>query len=167
MHRVHETMSELWRHARAEVALPDQIKAVCNMGCHPDLWPDLGEHLFEHIRKHQPDVALSVWHGGQTELATWTRTGLIDLSLTYWPAPRATHRSQTLTQDRLVLVSDNPQAPVRFDPGYVFVEAGEAFGRWQTGCWRRYALPALARCVRASYLAQRRPYSSAGRASDL
>ena len=58
--RYAETMSELWRQARAEVALPDQIKAVCNMGCHPDLWPDLGEHLFEHIRKHQPDVALSV-----------------------------------------------------------------------------------------------------------
>ena len=133
--RYAETMSELWRQARAEVALPDRINAVCNIGCHPDLWPELGENLFDHIRTGHPDVALSVWQGGQIELTTWLNNGLIDVSLTYWPSSRPEHAVRSLPSDLLRLVSTKSDAPVRFDPGYVFVEAGDAFGRWHAATY--------------------------------
>lgn len=128
--RYAETMSELWRQAKAEVALPESISTVCNIGCHPDLWPGLGEHLFDRIRVDFPEVALSVWHGGQIELSTWLNNGLIDVSLTYWPPGRPEHQSQPMQSDRLVLVSTKPQAAAVSDATYVYAEAGDAFGRW-------------------------------------
>ena len=78
--RYAETMTELWRQARQETALPNTIQSMCNIGCHPDLWPGLGRDLFEAIRACEPVVALSVWHGGQADLEAWQTRGLIDLS---------------------------------------------------------------------------------------
>lgn len=128
--RYAETMTDLWRQARQETALPNSVSAVCNIGCHPDLWPGLGRELFEAIRRDQPAVALSVWHGEATMLRSWLDSGLIDLSLTYWPATQPRQSVRSLPADRLELFSTRADAPLRFDPGYVFVEAGEEFGRW-------------------------------------
>ena len=128
--RYAETMTDLWRQARQETALPNTVSAVCNIGCQGDLWPGLGRALFGEIRLRRPEVALSVWLGGQTELRTWLDSGLVDLSLTYWPATQPRQAMRELAPDRLVLVSTRADAPLRFDPGYVFVEAGEEFGRW-------------------------------------
>ncbi|NNK78034.1 MAG: LysR family transcriptional regulator [Litoreibacter sp.] len=127
--RYAETMTELWQQARQETALPHSVSAVCNIGCHPDLWPGLGKELFDAIRESQPAVALSVWQGGQSDLGDWLNSGLTDISLTYWPTLQGNQTLHRLPVERLILVSTDPAAPVRFDPGYVFVEAGEAFGR--------------------------------------
>ena len=133
--RYAETMGQLWRQARAEVAMPGGIHSVCNIGCHPDLWPGIGDQLFDGIRTRQTDVALSIWHGGQIELSTWLNSGLIDVALTYWPSTRPDHTGHNLALDRLILVSTNPDAPLRFDPGYVFVESGDAFGNWHAATY--------------------------------
>lgn len=129
LHRYASTISELWRQARQEIALPDAFDAVCNLACHPDLWPDLGKRMFDHIRAHHPGVALSVWHGSRADMEGWLADGLADLALTYWPSASQKQRVTELCADRLVLVSTRAGAPIRFDPTYVFVEAGEAFGR--------------------------------------
>lgn len=128
--RYAETMSELWRQAKAEVALPDSINTVCNIGCHSDLWPDLGHNLFDRIRVDHHEVALSVWHGGQIELSTWLNNGLIDVSLTYWPPGRPEYETEAIAPDQLVLVSTDPQRSSMSDESYIYAEAGDAFGRW-------------------------------------
>ena len=133
--RYAETMTDLWRQARQETSLPETMSALCNIGCHGDLWPGLGRVLFEEIRRRQPAVALSVWSGGQSDLRGWLDSGLTDLSLTYWPATQPRQAMRELPPDRLVLVSTRADAPVRFDPGYVFVEAGEEFGRWHAAAF--------------------------------
>lgn len=128
--RYAETMCDLWRQARQETALPNSVSAVCNIGCHGDLWPGLGRVLFEAIRRQEPQVALSVWLGAEAELRGWLDSGLTDLSLTFWPATQPRQALLTLPEDRLILVSTARGTPMRFDPGYVFVEAGDEFGRW-------------------------------------
>ena len=62
-------------------------------------------------------------------MARWLQDGLTDLAVTYAPASRPTQRIWELSPDRLILVSTRRAAQMRFDPGYVFVEAGERFGR--------------------------------------
>ncbi len=123
------TITDLWQQARQETALPDGMQSACNMACHPDLWPELGERIFDHIRRTQPDIALSIWTGGQHDLAHWRDHGLVDLSITYWPSTRAVDATDKVASDQLVLVADTPDAPVRLHGGYVFVEAGDDFGR--------------------------------------
>lgn len=123
------TMVELWNQARQQTALPNAIAAVANLGCHPDLWPHLGDQLFDFVRSTHPTVAISVTHGGQSELTTLLGSGLIDLALTYSPATTPLQSAVALPTDTLILVSTDPTSPIRFDPGYVFAESGERFGR--------------------------------------
>lgn len=133
--RYAETISDLWQQARQETALPGGFDAVCNMACHPDLWPGLGERLFHWIRQGQPTVALSVWQGGVAEMSGWLTSGLADLALTHVPAANSAQTLRPLWTDRLCLVSRAPDSSIRFDPGYVFVEAGDEFGRWHAASY--------------------------------
>jgi len=127
--RYAEAMTGLWRQARQETSLPSGIDAVCNMGCQMDLWPGLGRRLFGAIRRDHPATALSVWPGEQADLDQWIGSGLIDAALTYRPTTHENRTTHALEPERLVLVSTRPDSPLRFDPGYVYVDSGEDFGR--------------------------------------
>ena len=128
LQRYANTISDLWVQARQETALPDAMNAVCNIACHPDLWPDMGSKMFDYIRAKHPSVALSVWHGNQADLTNWLNAGLTDISLTYWSNASQKQRVSHLITDELVLVSTLKNSPMKFDPNYVFVEAGDEFG---------------------------------------
>ena len=124
-----EAMLELWRQARQETSLPDGIEAVCRIGCHMDLWPQLGKPLFGALYRERRSLALSAWPGEQVELDRWLGTGLVDAALTYQPAAHPNQAVHALDPEKLVLVSDRKGSPMRFDPAYVYVDAGEDFGR--------------------------------------
>ncbi len=128
--RYAETMTGLWLQARQETALSKSMNDICNIGCHTDLWLHLGRRFFSHVREHAPDVAISVWKGSVAETSHWLDDGRTDVSLNYAPGYKAGQAATPLRSDRIVLVSTDPAAPMRFDPGYVYVEAGEEFGRW-------------------------------------
>lgn len=129
LHRYASTISDLWKQACQETALPEAMSSVCNIGCHPDLWSGVGERLFDFMRCLEPPVAISVWQGNQRELVSWLDDGLIDLALSYSQNASQAQDVVTLLDDQLILVSTNAASPIKFDPGYVFVEAGEEFGR--------------------------------------
>ncbi|MEM7507278.1 MAG: LysR family transcriptional regulator [Pseudomonadota bacterium] len=129
LRRYATTINDLWRQARQETALPDGFSSVCNIACEPDLWPGLGERLFGFLRRHSPEVAISVWLGSGSEVAEWLTSGKSDLALSYQPHRQGRQTVLELPPDRLVLVSTRSVGPIRFDPAYVFVEAGEEFGR--------------------------------------
>ncbi len=127
--RYAEVMTELWRQARQDTSLPAGIEAICNIGCHMDLWPGLGRRMFNTIRRDHPKTALSAWPGEQAQLQHWLGTGLVDAALTFQPSAHETQTSRALRDERLILVSTRPDSPLRFDPAYVYVDAGEDFGR--------------------------------------
>ena len=129
LQRYAETISDLWFQAQQEVSLPDAVSTVCNLGCHPDLWHGLGDRLFDFIRNNVSEAAISIWHGNEAVLSGWLDDGLVDIAITYSPNANQKQDMQKLYQDDLVLVSTDADSPLRFDPGYVFVEAGEEFGR--------------------------------------
>ena len=129
LQRYANTISDLWRQARQETALPDALSAVCNIACHPDLWPHLGSRMLDYIRANHPSIGLSVWQGTQLDLTNWLNNGLTDISLTYWPNANQKQTVMPLITDQLVLVSTRENSPMKFDPDYIFVEAGEEFGQ--------------------------------------
>ena len=128
--RYAETMTGLWQQARQDTALSKSMNDICNIGCHVDLWGRLGRRFFAYVSEHAPDVAISVWKGSVAEVSHWLDDGRTDVSLNYAPGYKAGQAATPLAPDRFVLVSTDPDAPMRFDPGYVYVEAGEEFGRW-------------------------------------
>ncbi|MEM7120438.1 MAG: LysR family transcriptional regulator [Pseudomonadota bacterium] len=127
--RYAEVMTELWRQARQETSLPAGIQTVCNIGCDIDLWPVLGSRFFGALVKDHPDIAVSVLPGAPADLDRWLGSGLINAAFTYQPTA---HENQTMTAlrtERMILISTRPDSPIRFDPGYIYVDAGEDFGR--------------------------------------
>lgn len=124
-----ETITDLWRQAQQEAALPGAFGAVCNIACHPDLWPGLGAMWFNAIRVEQPNVALSVILGGQGELSEWIKSGRADLVIGFGAHAQAGQELFPLITDQIRLYSTNPDSPIKFDPGYVFVDHGPEFSR--------------------------------------
>lgn len=127
--RYAQLIKDTWRQARQEAALPEQIDASFNLGCHFDLWPQLGETLFEYLHDEHPEVAISAWCGEQPDLERWLGSGLIDASLGYSPSTHDDRTGHRLKSDRLLLVSTRPRELMRWDPGYLYVDGGEGFRR--------------------------------------
>lgn len=122
-----EIMIGLWQQARQETAPPAGIDSVCNFGCDADLWPDLGKCAFDDVNNGNPRMALSVWPGDQAGLYRMLNAGLLDLALTYRLAAPGDQTVYRLPPDELVLYATEPNRPVRFDPGYIFVDLGAEF----------------------------------------
>ena len=127
--RYAEVMVELWRQAKQETSLPENMTAVCNIGCQLDLWPDLGEGFFRDIRGFYPDVAVTAWPATQHDIERWLPAGVIDIAIGYQPSVQPGQSSLVLGEDQLILVADRPDRPIRHDSGYIYVDAGDAFGR--------------------------------------
>ena len=127
--RYAEAMTDLWQQALQEASMPKGIDSVCNLGCEIDLWSEIGRQLLVKIHRDHPHTALSAWPGKHNELDQWLATGLIDAALTYHPIIQEHLSIHELRSESLVLVSTQPDSPARFDPGYIYVDAGEDFGR--------------------------------------
>lgn len=122
-----EIMIGLWRQARQETAPPAGTESVCNFGCDPDLWPDLGKRLFDDLNAARPRMALSVWPGDEAGLYRMMTAGLLYVVLTYRLAAPGDQTVHRLAPDALVLCATEPDRPVRFDPGYIYVDLGAEF----------------------------------------
>ena len=129
LHRYADTISDLWRQARQETALPDGMSGVFNLACEIDLWPKFGERFFQELQAAHPEIALSVWQGSQSDVAKWLEEGKSDAAFTYRSAVSQKQGQIAMGTDELVLVSSLEGGPIQFDPSYVFVEAGDVFGR--------------------------------------
>lgn len=125
--RYAEVMTNLWRQARQETSLPEGMESICNLGCHPDLWQGPGRRLFDDINANRPSMALSALQGGHGDLDDWLGSGLVDLALTYKPTAHGNQTIHSLRADALILCSTRPDSPLRFDPGYVYVDLGEEY----------------------------------------
>lgn len=128
--RHHATvMIELWSQAQRDVARPSTIDAVCSIGCHGDLWTGPGRRLFDAITSTHPNAAVTVLPAYHAELERLLRGGLVDIAVTYEVAVHHNQTIRSLVPDQLILVSDRADSPMRWDPGYVYVESGEDFRR--------------------------------------
>ena len=129
LHRYADSIVNLWKQACQETALPDGMSGVCNLACAYDLWPGLGADFATALMAMIPDISVSIWLGSHADITKWLDEGKSDLAFTYRSAFSQRQNQRMLRPDRLVLVSTDPNSPIRFDPGYVYVDGGMEFGR--------------------------------------
>lgn len=127
--RYAQAMTDLWRQAREETSLPEGVDAVFNLGCHFDLWPTTGRELVNWIHRESSNTALSATPGKPDEMEQWLETQLVDAALTFQPGSRENQTTWPLYEEQLIVVSHRPDNPIRFDPHYIYVDAGSEFGR--------------------------------------
>ena len=127
-HRYAEAMANMWQQAMIETSLPKGMEAVCNLGCHPDLWPQVGRALVKKIGTEHPTTAMTVHTSDSSKLAEWLSVGVIDAALTYQSVLSHNMLNFELESEKLALYSTTPQSPVKGDPNYIYFDAGPEFG---------------------------------------
>lgn len=129
LHRYASTISDLWSQAKQDSALSDKVSAICTIAVQTDLWTGLGDRMFDHMYADCPDIGLTLWQGSQKEISEWVKAGLVDVALTYSTSVNPAYASVRLNDEELILVATDADQAIRFNPEYVFVEAGEEFGQ--------------------------------------
>ncbi|MDH5529931.1 MAG: LysR family transcriptional regulator [Paracoccaceae bacterium] len=125
--RYADIMVGLWRQARQETSLPEGTESVCNFACDIDLWPGPGQFFFDTVNRMDPPMALAATQVERGDLDKWLGSGRVDAVMTYHPSIHGNRTIYALKPEKLVLFATKPDTPMRFDPGYIYVDHGEEF----------------------------------------
>lgn len=129
LQRYAELISQLWRQARYEVALPPGVEGVCNVGLEFDLWRHVGARFLDHMGAHAPATAVALWPAEQRQLQRWLDIGLIDIAFCYQAQAGEGCTSRLLLADDLLMVAAGPPAGIELDSRYVYIDHGDEFRR--------------------------------------
>lgn len=135
--RYAEAMADLWQQAHRETTLDEGTGAVCDIGCHLDLWSSLGMEMIDGIHHTHPATVVSAWPGNQVLVEQWLRTNLIHAAITYEITVLESQTAHALEDEQLVLYSTRPDSKMAYDGDYVFVDA--AHGQFSRLHARAYA----------------------------
>ena len=141
--RYAELMTQIWRQARQETALPETVQGSCNIGCQFDLWTGAGREWFDGLRHSDRRIAVSAWPGEQTDIDRWLSTGLVDVALCFAPKIQEGWSVRPLFEDRLRLVSTVRRKFVRWDENYIYVDMGDEFRRAHAAAYPDGDTPAV------------------------
>ena len=127
-HRHALTAVRAWERARQEIALPDDLKAIVNLGIQLNHWDRVAAPWLAWMQTHAPDVATQILSEYSEPLMHRLRDGLLDLAILYDPQQRPELVIEPYLTEKLILISTSPRevSPGRV-PGYVFVDWGDSF----------------------------------------
>ena len=125
---------QLWERARQKVAVPPGRRAVLAFGGELSLWDPWLLKWMLWMRRSAPDLALRAQVGVPDSLTTQVAEGVLDIAVMYAPQHRPGLKIELLFEEKLVLVTTDPDASrmpldaktaVRSD--YVYVDWGADF----------------------------------------
>lgn len=121
------TLIQVWERARQQVAVPAGRRAVLALGCETSLWHPLLPRWLLRMRERAPDLALRCAVGSPRELLDQVASGVLDIAIAYAPPQRPGLRIELLIEERLVMVSTQPDLRELAATDYVNVDWGPEF----------------------------------------
>ena len=123
------TFLQLWQRALHQVAVPPGHRAVLAVGSEVSLWQPLLLDWVVWMRRELQDIALRVHVDVPQDLIDQVAAGLVDIAVMYAPQHRPGLKIDLLLEERLVLVTTNPDATLAEESDYVYVDWGPDFLR--------------------------------------
>jgi DNA-binding transcriptional LysR family regulator len=121
------TLVQMWQRACHEVSGPDGHRAVIAVGGEVSLWSPLLVDWLVWMRQKHSDVALRTHVGLQENLTDQVIEGVLDLAIVYAPRTLPGLKMEPIVEDRLVMVTTDPEKPIFDDGKYVYVDWGPEF----------------------------------------
>jgi DNA-binding transcriptional LysR family regulator len=118
---------QLWQRARHQVAVPPGHRAVLTVGSEVSLWHPLLLDWVLWMRRSLRDIALRVHVDVPQDLINQVASGLVDAAIMYAPHHRPGLEIDLLMEEKLVLVTTDPEARLSSDMDYVYVDWGPDF----------------------------------------
>ena len=118
---------QLWERARHQGAVPKGRRAVLSIGGELSLWHPWLVDWLRWMRRVAPDVALRVQVGLPESLTDQVAAGALDVAVVYAPQYRPGARVERLLEEKLVLVTTDPDTQAVAPDNYVYVDWGPDF----------------------------------------
>jgi DNA-binding transcriptional LysR family regulator len=120
---------QLWQRMRHQVAVPPGHQSLLVIGGEVSLWQPLLLEWVLWMRRTLPEVALRVRVDVPWDLINQVASGLVDAAVMYAPPHRPGLRVDLLLDEKLVLVTTDPEANPVDPPSFVAVDWGPDFAR--------------------------------------
>jgi DNA-binding transcriptional LysR family regulator len=125
---------QLWERARQKIAVPPGHRAMLAFGGELSLWDPWLLKWMLWMRQSVPDLALRAQVGVPESLMAQVAEGVLDIAVMYAPQHRPGLKIELLFEEKLVLVTTDPDAGrIRLDAenavraNYVYVDWGADF----------------------------------------
>ena len=118
---------QLWQRTLQQVAVPRGRRAVLTVGSEVSLWQPL---LLDWVRMDAPvaaDIALRVHVDVPQDLINQVASGMVDVAMMYAPQHRPGLKIDLLTEEKLVLVTTDPESRLLGGADYVYMDWGPDF----------------------------------------
>ncbi|HEX6959384.1 MAG TPA: LysR family transcriptional regulator [Ferrovibrio sp.] len=129
--------------ARNDVGVPRGFRAAISIGGRFGLWEQLLIKWLPAMRAAAPDISLRAEIGFEADLMQGLMEGRIDIGVMYAPQSRPGLLVEPLLEDRLVLVSTNPESSAIPSGDYVYNDWGPEFYARHSASYPDYTGAAL------------------------
>lgn len=113
--------------ARHEVGVARGFRASLTIGARLGLWEEFLVKQLPAMLRDAPDISLRAEIGLEADLMQGLLEARLDMAVLYTPQSRPGLKVELLFDERLVLVSTDPDGAPRPGPGYVYIDWGPEF----------------------------------------
>ena len=122
------SVMQAWARARQEVALPESIDSIVNLGIQLNHWEQLAAPWLAWMDEHLPNNATQITAEYSETLTRQVRNGVLELAVVSQIQQSPGIVIEKLMVESLVLVSTEPREATNGQvPGYIFVDWGDTF----------------------------------------
>ena len=122
------TVIQAWARARQEVALPETLDSIVNLGIQMNHWEHFATPWLTWMEQHSPNNATQITAEYSEDLIRKVRNGVLELAIVSQIQQCPGITIERLFVESLVLVSTEPRKSTDAQvPGYIFVDWGETF----------------------------------------
>jgi len=125
---------QLWDETRFNVSLPERYQDSLALACEESLWPELSTVWLANAVRASPFTAYSFQVSTPDAINNLLIRGLVNIAVLYNPQVRAGFHVQEIMQDRLILVTGDPDSYDAPGDEYIFTDWGPEFllahSRW-------------------------------------
>jgi DNA-binding transcriptional LysR family regulator len=129
--------------ARHDIGVPRGFRAALTVGGRFGLWEQLLLKWLPLMREVAPDVTVRAEIGMEADLMQGLVEGRLDIGVMYTPQSRPGLKVELLLEEKLVLVSTDPDHRPEPGPGYVYIDWGPEFYAKHSASFPDYIGPAL------------------------
>lgn len=120
---------QVWERARQEVNMAPEQRQMLAVGGEQSLWSPLLLDWLVWMRQHHPDIGLRTHVEEPATLLDKVQRGLLDFAVMYSPLYHPELATELLQDERLIMVSTEPEGRISAPDRYVYVDWGEEFSR--------------------------------------
>ena len=134
---------QVWDRARHQVGLPEGRIDIAGVGAELSLWNPVLTDWLVWMAREAPDMALRAEVDTQANLLEAVRSGKLDMAILYDPPQSGSLVVELLEEERLVMVTTQPDGTRGPDGSYVHVDWGPAFQANHQAAFPQTAIPAV------------------------